>query len=291
MIIRTTARFSAAAFLGACLLIAAPAAASAKADAPPGQNGTIKIDEIPVDDSMANDPHVGCPFAVKFFGFDAGSLTGAATFDGVAPTGGGRVAELSESWTQAHRTSGSQLDHVIAPINLTSALQAAGVQPHSKQGYHVRVTATVTGSGAPTTKHKTFWVEPCAPAQAAAAPAAQPAIAPTAPPTASAAPAAPAAALSQPAAGSAVEGATETPDEEAGSVHGAGVPASGTSVEAAQVEPESASAGPRVLAATATRPGSLPFTGAEVGAMVLAGLVLIGAGTAAVVVGRRRRVT
>jgi hypothetical protein len=39
---------------------------------PPGNNGTIKIDDTPFDDAPDNEPHVGCVFQVDFYGYDEG---------------------------------------------------------------------------------------------------------------------------------------------------------------------------------------------------------------------------
>ncbi len=54
---------------------------------PPGNNGMVKVDGIPFNGSQANEPHVGCAFAIDFFGFDQGDLTGTATFELQPPTG------------------------------------------------------------------------------------------------------------------------------------------------------------------------------------------------------------
>ena len=42
---------------------------------PPGNNGTIKIDDVEFDDHPNNEPHVGCTFQVDFYGFDKGDPT------------------------------------------------------------------------------------------------------------------------------------------------------------------------------------------------------------------------
>jgi hypothetical protein len=39
---------------------------------PPGNNGTVKIDDTPFDDAPDNEPHVGCTFQVDFYGYDEG---------------------------------------------------------------------------------------------------------------------------------------------------------------------------------------------------------------------------
>ena len=53
---------------------------------PPGDNGTIKIDDLAFDDHPNNEPHVGCVFQVDFYGFDEGDLDATVTFRLVPPT-------------------------------------------------------------------------------------------------------------------------------------------------------------------------------------------------------------
>ena len=54
---------------------------------PPGNNGTVKIDDEPFDSGPDNDPHVGCFFQVDFSGFDKGDLWADVRFDAHPPTG------------------------------------------------------------------------------------------------------------------------------------------------------------------------------------------------------------
>ena len=53
---------------------------------PPGNNGTIKIDDTPFDDHPNNEPHVGCTFQVDFYGYDEGDLDATVTFEAHPPT-------------------------------------------------------------------------------------------------------------------------------------------------------------------------------------------------------------
>ena len=54
----------------------------AGATTPPGNNGTIKIDSIPVDSDPDNQPQVvGCTFQVDFYGYDEGDLKAEAIFE------------------------------------------------------------------------------------------------------------------------------------------------------------------------------------------------------------------
>src|SRR6266511_5799187 len=61
--------------------------ASPEATHPPGNNGTVKVDDIPFDDHPNNEPHVGCTFQVDFYGFDEGDLFADVSFESHPPTG------------------------------------------------------------------------------------------------------------------------------------------------------------------------------------------------------------
>jgi hypothetical protein len=54
---------------------------------PPGNNGTIKIDDTPFDDLPNNEPYVGCTFRVDFYGYDEGDLFADVTFESHPPIG------------------------------------------------------------------------------------------------------------------------------------------------------------------------------------------------------------
>ena len=72
--------------LAGCVALAGFAAPAAFAD-PPGNNGTIKIDDVVFDNHPNNEPHVGCVFQVDFYGFDEGDLFANVTFKVQPPTG------------------------------------------------------------------------------------------------------------------------------------------------------------------------------------------------------------
>src|SRR5581483_10547269 len=89
----------------------APAGAQASgAQAPAGNNGTIKIDEFAMDSGQDNDARVGCGFTVSFFGYDAGSHTATVTLTPWAPTSGGHPGTFGTTWSTATRTGGDQYD-------------------------------------------------------------------------------------------------------------------------------------------------------------------------------------
>ena len=153
--------------LGATLLsalaLAAPAAADG--DAPAGNNGHIKIDDVAMDDGNENVPHPGCTFVVDFFGYDVGTRTATLIFEGQEPTGGGELVVDTWTFEVASRDTGNELN-ASRTVDLSSAL--AGIEPHPLQGWHVKLTVHVDGARGADVKHKVFWVSECAELPAAA---------------------------------------------------------------------------------------------------------------------------
>jgi hypothetical protein len=154
-----TARFAVAAAVAVMLGVTLASPASAASDAPAGNNGSIKIDDVPIDDGNENVPHPGCTFVVDFFGYDVGARTATLTFDGQEPTAGGELLVETITFDVATRDSGNQLNE-SHEVDLTDAL--AGIAPHPKQGWHVKLTVNVDGAQGADVKHKVFWVSQCA---------------------------------------------------------------------------------------------------------------------------------
>lgn len=129
---------------------------------PPGNNGTVKVDEYTVDSGQDNDPHVACGFTVSFYGYD-GTQTQYATINvtPVAPTSGGSSFTTQTSWTVPSRTSGDQLDRQVEISGGELAPHLSGVTPQANQGYHLRLEVEVTGSQGSDDKYKVFWMQPC----------------------------------------------------------------------------------------------------------------------------------
>ena len=127
-------------------------------DAPAGNNGTIKIDDVAMDDGNENVPHPGCTFVVDFFGYDVGTRTATLSFEGIAPTGGGQLLVDTFTFEVESRESGNQLN-ASRTEDLSAAL--AGITPHPKQGWHVKLTVNVDGAQGADVKHKVFWVSEC----------------------------------------------------------------------------------------------------------------------------------
>ncbi len=153
-------------FLAAGLAFAGPAGA-AEGD-PAGNNGTIKIDGLLLDDAPDNEPHPGCSFEVDFYGFDEGAIVNATVIFAVHnPTGGDEVLDVDNDVVfiggDANDGGGSEagLD-ASERYDLYPALTEGGYEP-GPRGYHIKLTVHADGSIGADTKHKVFWVTDCEP--------------------------------------------------------------------------------------------------------------------------------
>ena len=137
-------------------------AGASSASNPPGNNGTIKIDDMPFDDHPDNEPHVGCVFQVDFYGFDEGDLFADVIFEVHPPTGSPEVILTDEVLIGEDDNSGggseAGLDASVT-YDLSALLQ--GFEPHPQQGWHVKLTIHADGSQGADVKHKVFWVSGC----------------------------------------------------------------------------------------------------------------------------------
>lgn len=129
---------------------------------PSGNNGFIKVNEEIVPDSIPNnDPHVSCRFKVEFYNYDySPAYKARVTFALHNPTAGAGYTLTTQGNTFPQIGSdaaggGNDLDAVE-----TYTLGFTG-QPHSAQGYHVKLTVHADGSRGADVKHKVFWVQPC----------------------------------------------------------------------------------------------------------------------------------
>ncbi len=122
-------------------------------DGAPGNNGTIKIDGEPYDTSKGQESHVGCNFRVLYWGTDEGeALDSTLTFVAHPPTGG------PFTFVDTITLQAGEPD-VAGPYNLLAGLQAAGIEPHAKQGWHIKLTTNTEYSQGADTKHKVFWYQ------------------------------------------------------------------------------------------------------------------------------------
>jgi hypothetical protein len=129
---------------------------------PPGNNGTVKIHQLPLDSDPHNQPHVDCPFTVSFFGFDQGDVA-TVTFTAWAPTGKGKhlLTDTVDIGADDNSGGGSSAGF---DGEKTYALDFDGIVPHRQQGFHVKLQVTVTSPNSRTpkfNKYKVFWAQPC----------------------------------------------------------------------------------------------------------------------------------
>ena len=149
----------------ALLAFANPVGASSShtTGGPPGNNGTVKIDGQPFDSHNSNEPHVGCNFEVKFYGFDMGDLDAKVTFAVQPPTGKPHVLLTDTLFIGEDNNSGGGSE---AGLDASRAYDLGkylvDVYPEqAQQGYHVKLTVDADGSQGADTKHKVFWVQGC----------------------------------------------------------------------------------------------------------------------------------
>jgi hypothetical protein len=148
------------------LIAVASLASPAWAQDPPGNNGTVKIDDVPFDDLPNNEPHVGCTFQVDFYGYDEGDLDATVTFEAHPPTlreGDDQVLLTDTVFIGEDDNSGGGSEAGL-DASETYTLDFSGITPHPVQGFHVKLTINAEGSQGADVKHKVFWVTGCPPA-------------------------------------------------------------------------------------------------------------------------------
>ena len=159
-IARLARRTGQAAALAGCLALgslATPAFA-----VPPGNNGTIKIDDLAFDDHPNNEPHVGCTFQVDFYGYDKGDLFADVNFKAQEPTGPVQVLLKDTVFIgEDDNSGGGSQAGLDASETYTLDFTGTGIEPHPKQGFHVKLTIDADGSKGADVKHKVFWVAGC----------------------------------------------------------------------------------------------------------------------------------
>lgn len=124
----------------------APAGGQASRAGPGGSNGNIHASAS------------GCTLTVSFFGFDSGPNTATVRVDAIPPTGGGTRFTDRFGASFPTRLRGNTFD-ARRSYNLSGSF--AGITPQARQGYHVKVVATVVSTvGRPATKSKVLYL-PC----------------------------------------------------------------------------------------------------------------------------------
>ena len=109
---------------------------------PPGNNGTVKVDDVPFDDHPNNEPHVGCSFQIDFYGYDEGDLEAQVTFEAHPPTqraGDDQVLLTDTLFIGEDDNSGGGSEAGL-DASATYTLDFTGIEPHPVQGFHVRLT-------------------------------------------------------------------------------------------------------------------------------------------------------
>ncbi|HEU4907937.1 MAG TPA: hypothetical protein VFT17_03660 [Propionibacteriaceae bacterium] len=160
-IARFARRTGQAVALAGCLALAG-LATPAFAD-PPGNNGTIKIDDVEFDDHPNNEPHVGCTFQVDFYGFDKGDLFADVTFKAHPPTTGSDNVLLEDTVFIGGDDNSGGGSEAGLDASKTYTLNFDGIDPHPQQGFHVKLTINADGSQGADKKQKVFWVQDCGP--------------------------------------------------------------------------------------------------------------------------------
>ena len=256
---------------------------------PPGNNGTFKVDGVPYDDGIDNEPHVSCEFRLLFFGFDK-DQRGSITFTGQAPSGHGRVGGLTDVLLSDDDAGGGLNDRDEIYYFSASDFDLSGLTPHPKQGYHLKVTVQTGEPGGK--KHKVFWLEPCGggPPSPTVSPTGTTAPPTTAPPTTAPPTTAPPTGTGSPTVGpTATVSPTVSPTETSTpspSVSGVVTTSPGPTVSGGATGAPSPT-GPQVLGTKRTRVGGLALTGFGALGLLVLGLALLAAGVIGVAAVRR----
>ena len=153
-------------FLTLSMMLALVVATPVAAKNPPGNNGTVKVDQLEFDDHPNNEPHVDCRFQIDFYGFDQGDLYADVIFELQSPTLHDRTMSVAGDTRpfigeddNSGAGSGGQ-PGLDASVEYTLSFTGA---PQPQQGYHVKLTILAEGfQKGQGPKHKVFWVQPCA---------------------------------------------------------------------------------------------------------------------------------
>lgn len=129
--------------------------------AAPGNDGVIKLDNVPFDSAPNNEPHVGCEFELDFYGYDQGTnpnFSAKVKFV-VQPPTGKDIVLLEDLVFIGEDPAGGGTDLDASRLYTLQGLEL--FMAHPQQGYHVKVTVRAPGSIGADTKYKTFWVQGC----------------------------------------------------------------------------------------------------------------------------------
>jgi hypothetical protein len=130
---------------------------------PPGNNGTVKIEEYPADTEVPdNDPHVGCMFQIEFRGYDEGPYNATWALVSQDPSGKDIPVLNGTVFIGGDPAGGANDLDATVIIDLTKVdLVALGLKEQPHQGFHLKLTVNAPGSIGSDVKHKVFWVGDC----------------------------------------------------------------------------------------------------------------------------------
>lgn len=142
---------------------------------PPGNNGTVKIDQSDQADEDKGHEPIGdnCSFWLKFYNFDTNQKADIS-FAAHPPTGGKDPIVHPDVLISDDAAGGGTDEDEVVPYNLTDYVR--DLEKHPQHGYHIKLTTTIKnadGSSVPGgVKHKVFWIN-CTPPPAEQTPAQQ----------------------------------------------------------------------------------------------------------------------
>jgi hypothetical protein len=189
---------------------------------------------------------------VEIFGYDGGPQQATLIVTPWAPTPGAATSLGPISWDVGTRTSGNQLDasYTVSGSQLASVLGSA---TPVAQGFHLRIEVEVTGSQGADDKFHMLWIAPCTPSGGVT------------PPTSTGTPTTPTGGTSVTTLGNIFQGLIGPAPSTAG----------GTAA---------------VTAGDSRGRSGLAFTGVDIAALAMAGLLSLVSGAAILLLQRRRRV-
>lgn len=145
---------------------------------PPGNNGTIKVDDDGLPDcgngnsddncsnGVGNDPHLNCQFYIEWYNFDANTTSQVSFEMQDNPQSSLHLTYDGPSSVQLDGDDASGANENGLDGKELYALHFDGPAPQS-QGFHVKVTVHTEGSQGNDTKSKVYWVDGCQDASAA----------------------------------------------------------------------------------------------------------------------------
>lgn len=179
-----------------------PDSTSQRGQNPPGNNGTIKIEGIILEEGPNtpghdNDPHVSCPFAIQWYGIDNGLQRVTVAFTAQPPSGQFQAVPVTSGPT-SFSDFGSGAGGTFN-FSRTYQLDTSGLHKQPQQGYHVKVVVTDTFSQGNDTKSKVFWLGLCTQPATSPSPTPSESVSPTPTPTVTVSPTvSPTGSISQP---------------------------------------------------------------------------------------------